>query len=246
MSIFAQRSAQTELIDEPGIPFSDWEICLHELNVVNTYLGGHKITVEGVDKILKNRSEKDPSEQSFTICEIGCGGGDNLKAIYKSRHPAVGSISDKKNLPIKFIGIDINKACTDFAAKNCAGLNAEFICSDYRDVTFAQRPDIIFNSLFCHHFTNTQLVEMLKWMKQNTVKGFFINDLQRHPFAYHAIKTLTKLFSRSYLVKNDGPISVLRGFHKDEWQQLMAEAGIKRFSIEWRWAFRYLVTVKNE
>jgi 2-polyprenyl-3-methyl-5-hydroxy-6-metoxy-1,4-benzoquinol methylase len=242
MSKFAHRSAQTELIDEPGIPFSDWEICLHELNTVNTYLGGHKITVDGVNSILEKQSNNNPySQKQFIICEIGCGGGDNLKAI-ASYFKKI----KNNNLLFKFIGVDLNKACTDFAARNCNSLNAEFICSDYRDVSFTQKPDIIFNSLFCHHFTNAQLVEMLKWMKQNSVKGFFINDLQRHPFAYHSIKTLTKLFSRSYLVKNDGPISVLRGFHKNEWQQLMAGAGIEPYSIKWRWAFRYLVAVKNE
>lgn len=232
MSIFTQRSAKTELIDEPGIPFSDWEICLNELNTVNTYLGGHKITNAGVREILNTFSPK-----YLTICEIGCGGGDNLKAIHKAF---------SKKVKLKYIGVDLNRACTDFAAKNCAGLNAEFICSDYRDVAFTQKPDIIFNSLFCHHFRNDELVEMLKWMKQNSTRGFFINDLQRHPFAYHSIKTLTKLFSRSYLVKNDGPVSVLRGFHKNEWQRLMAQAGIEHYSIEWRWAFRYLVIVKNE
>jgi 2-polyprenyl-3-methyl-5-hydroxy-6-metoxy-1,4-benzoquinol methylase len=242
MSIFSQRSLKTELIDEPGIPFSDWEICLHELNMVNTYLGGHKITVDGVKKILQDQLDKPTlSEKYLTICEIGCGGGDNLKAIESHFK----KITNEK-IPLKFIGIDLNKACTDFASKNCAHLNAEFICSDYRDVFFSQKPDIIFNSLFCHHFTNTQLTEMLKWMKQNSVKGFFINDLQRHPFAYYSIKTLTRLFSRSYLVKNDGPISVLRGFHKNEWQQLLAASGITRYSIQWRWAFRYLVIVKNE
>jgi len=232
MSIFSQRSAQTELIDEPGIPFSDWEICLRELNAVNTYLGGHKITVEGVATILNSSS---PSE--LVVCEIGCGGGDNLKAIHKNFD---------KNIAVKYIGVDINKACTDFASTNCEGMNAEFIFSDYRKVSFTQKPDIIFNSLFCHHFGNNQLVEMLKWMKENSLKGFFINDLQRHPIAYHSIKTLSRLFSRSYLVKNDGPVSVLRGFHKNEWQRLLAQAGIERYSIEWRWAFRYLVIVKNE
>jgi 2-polyprenyl-3-methyl-5-hydroxy-6-metoxy-1,4-benzoquinol methylase len=238
MSIFAQRSEQTELIDEPDIPFADWEVCLHELNAVNTYLGGHKITVAGVRRILQHQSDKNHSPQkTLTICEIGCGGGDNLKAIHK--------IFAKK-IPLKFIGIDINKACTDFAAKNCASLNAEFICSDYKKVSFSKQPDIIFNSLFCHHFTNVQLIEMLQWMKQNSGMGFFINDLQRHQFAYHSIKTLTKLFSGSYLVRNDGPISVLRGFHKSEWKQLLSEAGIKHHSIQWRWAFRYLVVVKNE
>jgi hypothetical protein len=236
MSIFAQRSPQTELIDKPGIPFSDWEVCLHELNAVNTYLGGHKITVEGIKRIFDTSSLS-----KVVICEIGSGGGDNLKAI-----DAHCNKTKNKDHSIKYIGVDLNKACTDFASVNCGKLNAEFICSDYRDVSFNQKPDIIFNSLFCHHFTNEQLVEMLKWMKQNAVKGFFINDLQRHPFAYYSIKILTKIFSRSYLVRNDGPISVLRGFHKNEWQKLMSEAGIQQYSIQWRWAFRYLVVVKNE
>ena len=233
MNRFIQRSAQSELIDEPGIPFSDWEVCLNELNTVNTFLGGHKITIEGV-KLLLNEL---PAGKRMSICEIGCGGGDNLKAIQKA---------NKKNIPIQFTGIDINKACTDFASGNCKKLNAGFVCSDYRKVEFNEKPDIIFNSLFCHHFTNDQLVDMLRWMKNNTIKGFFINDLQRHPFAYHSIKILTKIFSRSYLVKNDGPISVLRGFRKNEWMQLIEKAGITKYSIYWRWAFRYLVVVKNE
>ena len=234
MNRFAQRSVQTELIDEPGIPFSEWEICLNELNVVNKYLGGHKITVEGVKDILKSTDKR---KQHITICEIGCGGGDNLKAIHKWIN---------KSMPVKYIGVDINKACTDFATDNCRKLDAAFVCSDYRKATFVEKPDIIFNSLFCHHFANEQLVEMLRWMKTNSVKGFFINDLQRHPLAYHSIKTLTHIFSRSYLVKNDGPISVLRGFRKDEWKQLLEKAGITRYSIRWRWAFRYLVIVNNE
>ena len=234
MNRFAQRSQQTELIDKPGIPFKDWEVCLHELNAVNTYLGGHKITIEGVEMLVS----KNPAESELVICEIGCGGGDNLKAIAR--------YFGKRDASAKFIGIDINKACTDFAENNCRGLEVRFICSDYRDVVFDSKPHIVFNSLFCHHFTNEQLVTLLKWMKSNSLKGFSINDLQRHPFAYHAIKMLTRLFSRSYLVKNDGPVSVLRGFRRNEWIQLLHEAGITNYSIRWRWAFRYLIVVKNE
>lgn len=233
MNKFAQRYSGTELIDEPNIPFTDWEICLRELNTVNTYLGGHAITVEGVKKLLqKKRPEK------LTILEIGCGGGDNLKAIDKSLN---------RTVKIHYIGVDINKACTDFAEKNCATLNAEFICSDYKIIKLdTVKPDIIFNSLFCHHFLNDQLVEMLRWMQLNSTLGFFINDLQRHPAAYYSIMALTKGFSRSYLVKNDGPISVLRGFRREEWEKLLERAEVKNYAIQWRWAFRYLVLVKNE
>ena len=86
---------------------------------------------------------------------------------------------------------------------------------------------------------------MLLWMTANTSKGFFINDLQRHPFAYYSIKWITKIFSRSYMVKNDAPLSVSRGFTKAEWEKIFNSAGIKNFIIEWKWAFRYLVVHKN-
>jgi hypothetical protein len=117
---------------------------------------------------------------------------------------------------------------------------------DYSKVNFESKPDVIFSSLFCHHFTEKQLVEMLTWMKANSTKGFFINDLQRNAVAYYLIKWITKLFSKSYLVKNDAPLSVARGFHKKEWQAIFEKAGIKNYTIRWKWAFRYLILYKNE
>src|SRR5687768_12968937 len=101
MKSFHQRSYQTELIDQHGIPFSDWEVCLHELNIVNTYLGGHLITIEGVKKLL-------PLKNEISILEIGCGGGDNLRAIDRW-YKKIARSSTK----IHFIGVDVNKACTD-------------------------------------------------------------------------------------------------------------------------------------
>lgn len=233
MNLYAERSALKELIDAPGIPFEDWRVCLRELNTVNTWLGGHRITVQGVRELLP------AAAAPLTIAEIGCGGGDNLKAIH--------AWNRKRKLPVRYIGIDISKACIDFARDNCKGLpDARFIHADYRDVEFNDdRPDIIFSSLFCHHFTNEQLVFMLSWLKHQAKTGFFVNDLHRHPVAYHAIRLLTALFSSSYLVRNDGPVSVLRGFRKKEWQALMQQAGITRYRLQWKWAFRYLITVQN-
>jgi ubiquinone/menaquinone biosynthesis C-methylase UbiE len=233
MNDYSSRSTLTELIDEPGIPFKDWAVCLKELDIINTWLGGHAITLEGVKKLIDKK-------EHVTIAEIGCGGGDNLKAIYKW--------SKKRNRAVSFIGIDINEACIEFAEKNCNAIpEIRFIASDYKRVNFADdtSPDIIFSSLFCHHFTNEQLVQMLEWLRINAGVGFFINDLQRHPMAFHSIKLLTRLFSNSYLVRNDAPISVMRGFTRKEWEMLLKRAGINNYSIEWKWAFRYLITVRN-
>jgi hypothetical protein len=119
----------------------------------------------------------------------------------------------------------------------------QFICSDYRRVVFEKPPDIIFTSLFCHHLSESDLVSLFRRMKTEARTGFFINDLHRHPLAYYSIRWITRLFSRSYLVKNDAPLSVRRGFSRSELISLLEAAGITNYSIRWRWAFRWLVIV---
>lgn len=226
-----QRSYQKELMDADDVPFDAMAQTLRELNTINTLLGGHAITIQGVKQLIKDKAG------SITVCEIGCGGGDNLFAIKK--------FCDKNNISASFIGIDMNTECITFAKQQYPQLNCEWICSDYAKVDLQyKKPDIIFSSLFCHHFTNEQLVQMLQWLKINS-NGFFINDLQRHWLAYYLIKYLTKFFSKSYLVKNDACLSVARSFTKKDWQLIFNSAGITNYSINWKWAFRYLVTHKT-
>lgn len=203
---------------------------MEELNFINTWLGGHAITLAGMKALTAN-------QKKITICEIGCGGGDNLIAIQRC--------CKKNNIEVSCIGIDINPFCIDVASRQLPEENTWLITGDYKNVQFTKKPDIIFSSLFCHHFTNTELEQQLRWMQSNAGTGFFINDLHRHPLAYYSIKWLTAAFSKSYLVKNDAPLSVQRGFRKKEWLQLLDSAGIVTFSVLWKWAFRWLIIVKN-
>jgi 2-polyprenyl-3-methyl-5-hydroxy-6-metoxy-1,4-benzoquinol methylase len=221
-----ERSYKKELLDQDNIPFDDIKQNLKELNTINTLLGGHSITLAGIKKLLPT------SDKEIHIVEIGCGGGDNLAYLQKKL---------KGNL--KYTGIDLKESCIDFAKKTYPTIN--FITNDYRQASFDKKPDIIFTSLFCHHFTDEQLIEQFTWLQANTRIGFIINDLQRHPLAFHSIKILTQLFSKSYLVKNDAPLSVARGFHKDELQRLLSKAKIEQIQILWKWAFRYLVVAKH-
>ncbi len=228
-----QRSPRKELLDAEGIPFEDIKVCMKELNSINTLLGGHAITLRGVNAFIAQGSKE------FHVCEIGCGGGDNLNAIFNKLK--------NKNIVLHFTGIDLKKECTRFASAQYPDLHAQWLTDDYSNTSFGeQKPDIIFSSLFCHHFSDEQLADMLQWMRRNSSKGFFINDLQRNSVAYYLIKWLTAAFSRSYLVKNDACISVARSFRRKDWKNIFERAGIKNYSIRWQWAFRYLIICKND
>lgn len=225
------RSYQKELLDDENIPFKDIQKNMDELDVINTWLSGHSITINAINHFLKLGNIQ-------SICEIGCGNGNNLAAIHKHYH--------KKISFLQFTGIDLKKECIQAAEKNFQlSDNTKWIVSDYAKVNFHSKPDLIFSSLFCHHFSEDDLVKQLIWMKENSNVGFFINDLHRHPIAYHFIKILTAALSNSYLVKNDAPISVARGFTKKEWLFLFKMAGLLNFSIQWKWAFRYLILYHN-
>ena len=226
----SQRSYQKELMDADDIPFDAMAQTLRELNVINTRLGGHAITIKGIKLFA--------GSERLLVCEIGCGGGDNLYAIH--------NYCKTNNIKADFIGIDMNSECIRFARQQYPELPCRWICSDYASVDFgAEQPDVIFSSLFCHHFTNEQLVPMLRWLKKNCRQGFFINDLQRNWLAYYLIKYITRFFSRSYLVKNDACLSVARSFRKKEWEQLFSDAETNYSGISWQWAFRYLVSFKK-
>ena len=230
---FSKRSYEKELLDSDNLAVADLHLNLKELEIINKHLGGHEITLKGFRALARMR-------KTISICEVGCGGGDNLKAIDKwcSGH----------EIKTELTGIDINKDCIEYATENCNKIkNIKFITSDYKEVSFQlNKPDILFSSLFCHHLNHDQLIELLNWSRQNSSIGFFINDLHRNPLAYYSIKLLSKLFSRSYLVKNDAPLSVKRSFKKDDWINLLRQSGINKYSISWEWAFRWLVIVNNE
>ena len=226
-----QRSYKKELLDNDDIPFEDIKKNMQELDFINTWLGGHNITLRGLEKLVADKKE-------ISVCEIGCGGGNNLVAIKKW--------CDKKNIALQCVGIDIKNECIEFAKQNkFLKYCTDWIASDYKKVKFEIKPDIIFSSLFCHHFSDEELIKQLQWMKENSETGFFINDLQRNIIAYHSIRLLTQLFSNSYLVKNDAPLSVARGLIKKEWEKIFESAGINQFEIQWQWAFRYLIIYRH-
>lgn len=234
MSKFSQRSYELELLDAPNIPKELLFKNLRELDVVNRLLGGHAITLSGIKNLVVDKTK------TYRIVDIGCGGGDAMKKIAEW--------AKVNHFKVELIGVDMNADAIAFMKNECKAFpEITGVVSDYRDYLKSNTDvDIVHCSLFCHHLKDDELIELFQYMNQYAKVGFIINDLQRHWFAYYSIKFLTRLLNGSTLVKNDAPLSVLRGFRKEELLILLEKSKIKNYSVKWKWAFRYLVRGKNE
>lgn len=196
---------------------------LRELEVINRLLGGDHVTIDGINQLIRK-------DRTYTIADLGCGGGDLAMKI------------EKQNGNVKVVGIDANPNIIAFARRQYPGIQFETL--DVFSNEFKKREyDIITATLFVHHFSDEQLIELFRSFKARI--GVVINDIHRHSLSYYSIKFLTSLFSKSAMVKFDAPLSVRRAFKKKELVTILDKAGIKHYSLRWKWAFRWQLIWHN-
>jgi 2-polyprenyl-3-methyl-5-hydroxy-6-metoxy-1,4-benzoquinol methylase len=231
MGKFSKRSFQKEIMDDLETGGKLMEVTLKELRIINKVLGGNHVTTSSLDQIMNKYPQK-----SYSIADIGCGGGDMIKVM--------SNWAKRKKINCQFTGIDANPHIIKLAKSNLSEIaNVVFETQNVFDGSFLDKKvDIVTCTLFTHHFTDEELLLLLSSFKKKAKLGVVINDLHRHPIAYYSIKLLTALFSNSTMVKNDGPLSVLRSFKKSELANILKSSGISDYEIKWKWAFRWRVT----
>ncbi len=229
---FAQRSRDKELMDTEAVSFEEFHDCLRNLEVINIYTLAYRPTLNW----LKTISRLMPG-QKISVLDIGSGGGDMLRKIWKW--------AEKNQLSISLTGVDINPF-SKRSSESATPLNAPIIYKtvDLFSLNSSEQPDVIISSLFTHHLSNDELIRFIKWMDTQCTAGWHINDLHRHPIPYYFIKCLTRILPVNRLVKNDAAVSVARAFTKKDWKHLLREARIpeSRAEIIWYFPFRYSVS----
>jgi 2-polyprenyl-3-methyl-5-hydroxy-6-metoxy-1,4-benzoquinol methylase len=233
MPDFSQRSYEDEIMDDLTSSGKIIDVTLRELETINLLLGGNYVTINGISKLLKNTKQK----TRIRIADLGCGSGDILRLMRKHL--------TKKKINADLLGIDANPSIVEYAKEhNAKDYKIEFESINIFSEEFKRRRfDIVTGTLFFHHFTNDQLTQFFSQLKEQVSIGFVINDIHRHWFAYYSIKWLTRLFSKSTMVINDAPVSVMRAFKKNELIEILKSAGIEKYTLQWMWAFRWQVIV---
>ena len=97
--------------------------------------------------------------------------------------------------------------------------------------------DIVLATLFMHHFKKEEITTLVTSMLNRANTGIIINDLHRSKLAYFLYKLVT-FPVKNQMVKKDGLISILRGFKRNDLNE-MASVITGKSTIVWKWAFRY-------
>lgn len=229
MPDFSKRSTADEIMDNFALSPDELHPVLKELDVINRLLGGFSV--------FHNAFKKLSIQSGDSISDWGCGSGDTFKVLQKR--------FDKNNINPKYIGVDATPATLAYASKQFENqTKVSFVLADVLKEDFKPNEfDFVISSLFTHHFEDEAWIALIKKMMHASKKAVIINDLHRHPFAYYAIAFLTTLFSKSYMVKHDSKVSVLRSFTRKELKILLEKAGAKTYTLKWMWAFRWQVII---
>lgn len=232
MNLFAKRSEEKELMDDLDCSGLELEQTLRELKTINRWLGGNHVTTDGLAKIMQRHPHR-----SYRIADIGCGGGDMIGIM--------ANWAKSQNIHVDFVGIDANRniiALAKTRLKERADIRWEV--QNVFDPDFSkEKVDLITCTLFTHHFTDQELITLIRAFRRKARVGIVINDLHRHWFAFHSIRLLTRVFSKSPMVQHDASLSVLRSFTKADLEGILRAAGIESFEIRWFWAFRWQILI---
>jgi 2-polyprenyl-3-methyl-5-hydroxy-6-metoxy-1,4-benzoquinol methylase len=229
------RTQEAEIMDDFSLQGEELRVALDQIARINQLLGGNKVTLEGIKKVLpSNKTE------TITIADIGCGNGDILRML--------SDFAQKNKLDFKLIGIDANEFTINYAKKLSVNYpNIDYQCVDIFSEDFKTlKFDIIVCTLTLHHFTNEQILNIITTFRDNAKTGIIINDLHRSKLAYRLFELICFIFKLNRMSRQDGLVSILRGFKKNELEEFSKKLNLKNYNINWKWAFRYQWIITNQ
>ncbi|WP_229734109.1 methyltransferase domain-containing protein [Flavobacterium orientale] len=201
---------------------------LDKIASINRLLGGNTLTLQGVQQLLKQ-----PTEDTLTIVDVGCGNGDMLRTL--------ANYANDNDLNWQLIGIDANAFTINYA-KSLSVIypNITYHCKDLFSEAFSQMNyDILLCTLTLHHFRNDQIATLLDVFHRQSRIGIVINDLHRSKLAYRLFQLVCFVFRLNPMSRQDGLTSILRGFKKEELEGFAKGITAEKQRIKWKWAFRY-------
>ncbi|MGI8883671.1 MAG: methyltransferase domain-containing protein [Pyrinomonadaceae bacterium] len=229
--MFQSRSDKLERIDTGDYTAAEYDRFLQDIRLVNRFAGDNRALKQTLGREIKTEDSR-----GFSVLDVGAGSGELLRVIAKSAR--------KTNKKCQLIGVELNERSAESIieeSKNFGEIKvvrADALSLPFSDESF----DYVICSLFTHHFTDENVVAVLRELSRVARRKIYVIDLHRHRMAYLFYKIFCAAFRISRLVREDGSLSILRSFKPDEMEILARKADLKNVSVKRYFPFRLVLS----
>lgn len=221
-------------MDRPGISFPEHQLALKGLARLNRASGVH----QKVWRELVLGMAAKPQTGPVRLLDIATGGADLPIHLFRQAQ-GVG-------VDLHILAVDRAEGALRHGLASCAASGVPAALGDdfpfepgihfrVADVLASSpslpAPDWVTSSLFLHHLTNDQALDLLMVLSGLAKKGLVIADLSRGWLNNFLVTVGSHLLSRSPLVHNDGPASIRAAFTTREARDLAESAGLQGVSV---------------
>jgi SAM-dependent methyltransferase len=232
---FRQRSEELEHLDKGDYTPEEYEGCMVELRRVNRWLGDSRALARSVLPDIGRDLLRDGTRE-FSLLDVGAGTGELLREA--------AAWARGRGTRARLVGLELNARAArgileeSRAYGEIAAVRGDAFALPFGDGAF----DYVMCSLFTHHFRDEECVRVLREMSRVAARRVYCIDLHRHPVAYYFYTTAGRLLLHNRLVREDGALSILRGFRSAELRRLAERAGLSDSKVERRFPYRLVLS----
>jgi len=214
-----KRSSAKEFMDLPGLDRGLLQEDLDNLRIMNRYLGGYRGILWSLQELEKAENRK------LSLLDVGTGRGDLPQTIVEWGRD--------RGIAVSVVALESNPITATVARRHTVKFSEiTVVRGDGLHLPFPPRSfDYVLASQLLHHFSEEEIVELLREWSTLARRGILVSDLVRHPLAYHGVSWLTRALTRNEMTRRDAPLSVQRAFTVAEWRELFRRAGIGEFRL---------------
>ncbi|HEX6962221.1 MAG TPA: methyltransferase domain-containing protein [Lacipirellula sp.] len=225
----AERRFRPELMDEPGLDLAEHARALGGLRRLNVA----SATSRQLWSVIAEQTGVRPGGR-LRLLDVASGGGDVALGLWR--------LAARCGVDLQILGLDKSSAACHQASKRCqpAGAAIAFQCTDVTTAALPKGFDVTTSTLFLHHLLWKDAVNVLAKMAA-AGQLLVVNDLRRSTAGYAIAHVACRTFTRSKVVRFDGPQSVANAYTVEEARELCRLAGLIGALVRRSWPWRMTI-----
>ncbi len=222
---------QAEIMDDPALDADQHAAALRGLRRVHALSGTIGRLWRPIERLITT-----DGLHELSIMDVGCGDGCILRQLWQLAH--------RRGCNLRLHACDFSPRALEICGQVCEE-NDIPVSLHQVDVLHQSLPgpvDVVINSLFLHHFSDDDVVPIIKQMAASAGRLMMIEDLSRSRLSYYLVWLGVHVLTRCRVVHIDGPLSVKAAFSNEEMRRILDQADLRSARIQKCWPERLFIT----